>query len=230
MGYVWAIVPPLATVGVATLVFDKVAKLDTGPIPYPIFAFSALVPWTFFASSLQGGVPSIVQSQQMVSRIPFPRAVLPLSMVGLALVDLAIASLTFIVFVYATGNTLPLTALWFPALLIIEVVLAMGIVMLTSALNVFARDVRLMLPFLLQIWLFLTPVMYPLSSVPERLRSLYLLNPMTGIVESFREILISPGHAPEPDLLMPAVLGAVVGIVIGSWYFFATESRFADVI
>jgi lipopolysaccharide transport system permease protein len=230
MGFFWAVIPPLVTVAAATLVFRGVAKVDTGQIPYPIFAFSALVPWTFFASGLTGGVSSVVQAQQMVSRIPFPRAALPLSMVGLAFVDLFVSSVTFIAFSYATGNALPVTALWFPLLLAIEVVLTIGLTVLLSALNVFARDVKLMLPFLLQVWLLLTPVMYPLSEVPERFRDFYIANPMTGLVVSFRRILVSPGQAPDWGLLLPAILGATVATLLGLWYFATTESRFADVI
>jgi lipopolysaccharide transport system permease protein len=230
LGFVWAVIPPLVTVVAATLVFHGVVNVDTGKIPYPIFAFSALVPWTFFASSLNGGVASVVQSQQMVSRIPFPRAALPLSMVGLAFVDLTVASVTFIAFSYATGNPLPATAVWFPLLLAIDVVFTAGLTILLSAVNVFARDVKLMLPFLLQVWLLLTPVMYPLSSVPERLRPLYIANPMTGLVESFRRILVSPGEPPTIELLTPAIIGAMFAALLGVWYFAATESRFADVI
>jgi lipopolysaccharide transport system permease protein len=229
IGFVWAIVPPLATVFTATLVFDRVARVDTGDIPYPLFAFSALAPWTFFANGLIFGVPSIVISQQMVSRIPFPRAALPVSAVGTLLVDLAISSGTFVVFAYVTGAGLPITAIWYPALVTIEIVLVVGLVLLASALDVFIRDIRLAVPFLVQLWLFLTPVMYPLSSVPADLRPLYLLNPMTGLVVSFRNVLVE-GKPPAGDLLITSVIGALVALVVGSWYFLSTERRFADVI
>jgi lipopolysaccharide transport system permease protein len=229
IGFVWAIVPPLATVFTATLVFHRVARVDTGDIPYPLFAFSALAPWTFFANGLIFGVPSIVISQQMVSRIPFPRAALPVSAVGTLLVDLAISSGTFVVFAYVTGAGLPITAIWYPALVTIEIVLVVGLVLLASALDVFIRDIRLAVPFLVQLWLFLTPVMYPLSSVPADLRPLYLLNPMTGLVVSFRNVLVE-GKPPAGDLLITSVIGALVALVVGSWYFLSTERRFADVI
>jgi lipopolysaccharide transport system permease protein len=216
-------------VGAATLVFDRVANVDTGPTPYSLFAFAALTPWTFFASSLTFGVPSIVVNPQMVTRLAFPRAALPFSMIGLALFDLAIAGFTFVAFVYVMGSKLPLTALWFPVLLVIEIIFAAGVVLLGSALNVFARDVRLAVPLLTQLWLFLTPVLYPLDSVPESLRSWYFLNPMTGIVESFRRILIF-GHAPDLVVLLPSMVGAIVLFLFGWWYFASTERRFADVI
>lgn len=228
-GVAWAVLPPLVTVGAATVVFDRVAQVDTGTIPYPLFAFAALTPWTFFASSLTFAVPSVVQNQQMVTRLAFPRAVLPVSMIGLALVDLAIAAATFVIFVYVTGSSIPLTALWFPLLLLVEMILVSGVVLFGSALNVFARDVKLAVPLLAQLWLFLTPVLYPLSEVPEGLRPWYQLNPMTGVVESFRNILVV-GAAPEPSVLLPSAAGAVLLLVLGWWYFSATEHRFADVI
>jgi len=228
-GVAWAVLPPLVTVGAATVVFAGVAQVDTGTIPYPLFAFAALTPWTFFASSLTFGVPSVVQNHQMVTRLAFPRAALPVSMVGLALVDLAIAGATFVVFVYVTGSTIPLTALWFPVLLLVEMMLVVGIVLLGSALNVFARDVKLAVPLLSQLWLFLTPVLYPLSEVPAGLRPWYQLNPMTGVVESFRSILVV-GEAPQLAVLLPSAAGAMVLLLLGWWYFSAVEHRFADVI
>jgi lipopolysaccharide transport system permease protein len=227
-GVAWAILPPLVTVGAATVVFDRVVQVDTGPVPYPLFAFAALTPWMFFASSLTFGVPSVVQNHPMVVRLAFPRAAIPISMIGLALVDLAIAAVTFIIFVYVTGNTIPITALWFPALLLVEVVLVVGVVLFGSALNVFARDVKLAVPLLAQLWLFLTPVLYPLSEVGA-LRPWFLLNPMTGVVESFRSILVY-GDTPDPAVLLPAIAGAIAFFLLGWWYFSVTEHRFADVI
>ena len=229
VGILWAFVPPLVTLGAATLVFDRVLGVDTGTIPYTMFAFAALAPWTFLTNGLVFGIPSVTQAGGMVSRLAFPRAVLPLSMIGTALIDLAIAVLAFVAFAYAIGEGLPLTALWFPLLLVVEVILVAGVVFLGSALNVFARDVKLVVPLLAQLWLFLTPVMYPLSAVPESLRPWYLLNPMTGLVESFRSVLLL-GRAPDVGQLFPALVGAVAVFVLGAWYFAATEERFADAI
>jgi ABC-type polysaccharide/polyol phosphate export permease len=204
-------------------------RVDTGAIPYPIFTLGALAPWSLFAGSVSQGVTSIIQGQQMVTRFAFPRAVLPLSSIGLSLVDLAVSGAIFLLFIFFLGDGLPLTALWFPVLLVLELVLIVGLVLLGSSLNVFARDFRLAVPLVVQVWLLLTPVMYPLSSVPSGLRSWYMLNPMTGLVESFRRVLVY-GHAPEVAMLLPAAVGALVVFVMGTWYFSATESRFADVI
>lgn len=229
VGLAWAIVPSLALLAMATLVFDKVAEVDTGTTSYPIFALSALAPWTFFANSLGFGVPSVVAEKVIITRLAFPRAVLPLSMVGVALMDLVASGLVFVAFAYTVGDGLPLTALWFPVPVLILILLVGGIVMLLSAINVFARDVKMAVPLMVQLWLFLTPVMYPLSEVPERLHSLYMANPMTGLVITFRRILVY-GQPPDPGILLPAVVGALVALVVGIWYFGSTESRFADAI
>lgn len=229
VGVLWALVPPLAVLGVGVVVFKEVVEVDTGSVSYTVFALAALAPWTFLANSVILGVPTIAESPHIVARLVFPRAVLPLSMIGVSLLDLAVSIGIFTVFAYGLGYGLPMMALWFPVLLLIELVFVVGVVLLGSALNVFARDVRLAVPLLVQLWLFLTPVLYPLSSVPTTLREWYLLNPMTGLVESFRRILVY-GLPPDVGLLTPAILGAVTAFLVGSWYFGATESRFADVI
>jgi homopolymeric O-antigen transport system permease protein len=228
VGVAWALLPPLATLGAATLVFHRVIGVETGR-PYVLFALSALAPWTFFANSLILGVPSVINAHMMVTRLAFPRSILPLSTIGISLLDMAIASLTFVAFAYALGDGIPATAVWFPLLILIEIVLIVGIVFLASALNIFARDVGLAVPLMVQVWFFLTPVVYPLDRVPQALRGWYLANPMTGVVESFRRVLVY-GQAPELDLLLSAVLGAAIVLLLGAWYFRATENRFADVI
>lgn len=228
-GLLWAVVPPLATLGVAALVFHSVVHVDTGKTSYAVFAMAALTPWTFFANSLMFGVPSVVGNMHLVVRLPFPRAALPLSMIGASLIDLGISAAIFVVFAYTMGNGLGLAALWFPVLVLIELALVVGIVLLASALNVFARDVRLAIPVLVQLWLFLTPVMYSLATVPGRLRFWYVANPMTGVVESFRRILVTD-RSPDASVLVPAIVGAAVVLVAGTWYFSASERRFADVI
>lgn len=229
VGFAWALIPPLAILAAGILVFDKVIQVDTGDVPYAIFAMAALVPWTFFANSIQFGVPSVSEALVMITRLAFPRAALPLSMIGVSLLDLGIAVAIFLVFAFVLGDGLAVTAVWFPVLLLIEVMLVVGVVLLASAINVFARDVRLAVPLLLQLWLFLSPVMYPLESVPPDIRPWYLLNPMTGLVESYRAILIY-GQSPDIALLVPAIIGSVVFLLAGAWYFASTEARFADVI
>lgn len=228
-GFAWAILPPIASLVAATLVFHTVIGVDTGPVSYPLFALAGLVPWSFFASSVTAGVPSLVMQQTMVTRLAFPRAVIPISTIGTALIDLGITTMVFLVFALVTGAGLPWTALLAPPLLLIEIAFAVGIVLLGSALNVFARDIRLAIPLLVQLWLLLTPVMYPLSEVPPDLQPFYRANPMTGLIESFRAVLVY-GDLPQATVLLPSVVGAVAALAIGTWYFAATEKRFADVI
>jgi lipopolysaccharide transport system permease protein len=229
VGLAWALLPPLAALGVGAVVFDLVVGVDTGSTPYGVFAMAALVPWTFLAGSVTQGTPSIVGSLLMVTRMAFPRAVLPLSVIGLSLLDLGVAMAVFLGLAVTVGDGIPLTALWVPVLLAIELVLVVGLVLFGSALNVFARDIRIAVPLLIQFWLFLTPVMYPLDAVPPTLRGLYLANPMTGLVESFRQVLIA-GHAPDPVILLPTIVGAIGFFLLGWWYFSSTEPRFADAV
>ena len=230
VGFWWALLPPLATLGVGAVLFQQVARVDTGDAPYGVSTLAALIPWTFFANSVILGVPSIVGSVSMITRLSFPRAVLPVSMVGLSLVDLVITSGAFLAFALIQGTGVPLTALWAPVLLLLEIPLVLGMVLLGSALNVFARDIRLAVPLLVQFWLFLTPVMYALpSEASPQIRSFYLLNPMTGLVESFRRVLVY-GQPPSAELLVPAMIGAAAALLIGVWYFGSTEPRFADVV
>jgi len=231
VGIAWAILPPLASLAVATLVFHGVIGVDSPRkgVSYALATLAALTPWTFFAQSLTSGIPSIVASLPMVTRLSFPRAVIPLSMIGTSLIDLGLSVVTFIVFAIVIGHGVPITILWLPVLLVVEIVLIVGLVLLGSAVNVFARDIRLAVPLLTQLWLFITPVMYSLDSVPGKLRSLYLLNPMTGLVEVFREVLAF-GDAPSIGMLAPSIIGAAALVLVGAWYFTATEERFADAI
>jgi len=228
-GIAWAVVPPIVGLLGATLVFHEVIGVDTGDVPYPLFALAGLAPWAFFGSSLSAGIPSVATQQSMVTRLAFPRSAIPISIVGTGLLDLAITSTLFVGYALVTGAGLPLTATLAPLLLVVEVIFVLGVVLLGSALNVFARDIRLAVPLVVQLWLLVTPVMYPLDTVPEHLRGFYLANPMTGLIESFRRVLIE-GQVPEAAILAPALIGAFVTLALGTWYFAATESRFADVI
>lgn len=227
-GFLWSIVPPLATVAMATLVFHTVAGVETGKVPYPVFAMVGLAPWTFFSNCLSAGVPSVVQQSQMITRLAFPRAVVPFSMIGVSLVDLVVGIVILFGFLFISGFPISATIAWFPLLVLIEIALVSGVVLLTSAINVFMRDLKLGLPLFTQLWLFLTPVMYPLSEVGD-LRSWYLLNPMTGLMESFRAVVLYDS-APDAALLAPSMIGAVVLIALGIWYFSSVESRFADAL
>lgn len=229
-GYLWAIVPPLGILAAGALVFGRVAGVDSGDAPYSVVTMAAIVPWNIFASSVSTGVPVVYASSQLVTRLSFPRAALPLSVITSSLVSLGVTMAIFLVVAFVFGDGLPWTAVWFPAILALELMFVAGVVLLGSALDVFARDVRLAVPIVVQLWLLVTPVMYDFEhGVPEELKSWYLLNPMTGFVESSRQVLVT-GRSPELELLLPAIIGAAVLFVVGTWYFGATESRFADVV
>jgi lipopolysaccharide transport system permease protein len=228
VGFAWALLPALATLGVGAILFRGVLEVGTGGVNYSVFAMSALIPWTFLANSLPQGVASVAQNISIVTRLAFPRAVLPLSIVGLSLLDLLVAAVAFVVIALVTGSGLPSTAAWAPLLLLLEIPLIVGVVLLGSALNVFARDIKLAVPIVVQLWLFLTPVMYGLPVEPG-LRGFYLANPMTGLVVSFRRVLVF-GRPPDMDLLLPTIIGAASFFIVGWWYFRSTEPRFADVI
>lgn len=229
VGLVWAIVPPLGILAAGTVIFRGIAEVETQGAPYQLVTMAAMIPWMFFINSFSFGVTSVVQASQMVTRLSFPRGVLPVAAVGTALVDLAISTGIFILLAIFLGHSFPASAVWFVPLLILEVPLIAGITLFGSAVNVFARDMRLAVPLVAQFWLLFTPVMYPLSEV-EGLRGLFLVvNPMTGLVESFKNALVF-GSGPTLELMLPTLIGATVLFVVGLWYFSATESRFADVI
>jgi lipopolysaccharide transport system permease protein len=228
-GYFWAMAPPLGMLAVGALVFGRVAGVDSGSEPYSVVTMAALVPWNIFANSVSTGVPVVYASSNLVTRMSFPRAALPLASIATSMVSLALTMAIFLVIAFAFGNGLPWTSVWFPLILALELVFVAGVVLLGSALDVFARDVRLAIPIAVQLWLLVTPVMYPLRAVPQEIKSWYLLNPMTGFVETFRRILVS-GQNPDLEHLLPAIAGAVVLFVVGAWYFSATENRFADVV
>lgn len=228
-GVFWAILPPLGILGVGSLVFNGVAGVGGDRGSYALVTMAALVPWHFFSTSLSSGVPIVYSSSAMVSRLAFPRAVLPLSAVTTSSVTLGISTVMFVFLAYTVGDGLPATAAWFPILLMIEILFIVGVVLLGSAVDVFARDVRLAVPLAVQLWLLITPVMYPLNSVPANMRTWYLANPMTGLVESFRRTLVYGQH-PDWGLLLPTTIGAALLLIVGFWYFAATEPRFADVI
>lgn len=229
VGITWAILPPIATLVAGGLVFKGIAGVDTGNKDYSVVTMAALVPWTFFATSLTTGIPSIVSNSTTLTRIPFPRAALPLGTIGISMIDFVISGAIFVFIAYYFGDGLPLTALLFPALFVVELVLILGVVLVGSAMNVFARDIKLAVPLGTQLWMLITPVLYPLSEVPEGLKSFVLANPMTGLVESFRDVLVN-GTLPDPGVLWPTLIGAIGLLAIGSWYFSSVETRFADVV
>ncbi len=229
LGVVWAILQPIAMAIVFTLVFSRLARLPSDGIPYPIFVYSALVPWTFFATSIGQGIPSVVGQMNLVTKSKFPHEIIPLGSITAAFVDYLCAFAIFIVMMLFYRVPISAEMLWWPLILTIQTVLIVGVVLLGATLNVFFRDIRFAIPLGLQIWMYATPIIYPLSMVPERWRLVYGLNPMVGIIESYRNIFIR-GLPPTWDLLAVGAVTAFVLFLSGYALFKRLEPAFADII
>jgi lipopolysaccharide transport system permease protein len=229
LGAAWAVIQPLALTLIFTLVFSRLIQVDTGGVPYPVFAYSALVPWTFFATSLAFAIPSLVNNLNLVGKIYFPREILPLANIGAALLDFGIAGLVFVGMMLIYQIPLTLNVLWVIPLLVIQIVLTVGVTLIGAALIVFFRDVRFIIPLLTQIWMYASPVIYPSTLVPEQWQTLYFLNPMAGIIAGYRSALVL-GETPNLPALLLATLVSVVLLLIGYVTFKRTEPLFADLI
>jgi lipopolysaccharide transport system permease protein len=230
IGAAWAIVQPFMTMVVFTVFFGRLAKMPSDGIPYPLFAFAALVPWTFFANGLTQGAMSLVASGHLITKVYFPRLLVPTARVLGGMLDLLLA-FSVLLGMMAWYGIFPRPAglLWLPALVVLALITAVGISLWLSALNVRYRDIQHVVPFLVQLWLFATPIAYPSSLLAEHWRPLYAINPMVGVVEGFRWALLGSGPAPGP-LLISSTLAALVMLVTGTFFFRRIERTFADVI
>jgi lipopolysaccharide transport system permease protein len=229
LGAVWAVIVPFVTMVVFTLIFDRLARIPSDGLPYPIFAFAALVPWTFFATGIGQAANSLVGSQNLIKKVYFPRLVIPTSAVLTGVVDLTIAGAVLLGMMLFFGIVPTASVVWLLPLLLLAFITSLGVGLWLSALNVRYRDVRHIVPFLLQIWLFATPVAYPSSLIAEPWRTLYALNPMVGVVEGFRWALLGAGSAPGLLVGVSATM-AVVVLLSGAYYFRHVEGTFADVV
>jgi lipopolysaccharide transport system permease protein len=229
LGAAWALLQPLLTMAVFSVVFGRLARLGSDGLPYPVFALAALVPWTYFANALTQAGNSLVDQQQLLTKVYFPRLLLPLAAVIAGLVDLAISFVLLLIVVLAYGIPLSARLIAAPAFALLAAVSALGVGVWLAALNVRYRDVRHAIPFLVQIWLFVTPVAYSSGLVPARWRPLYALNPMVGVVDGFRW-MVAPG-APVAELGLVVSLGALMLLLTAGLYFFKRMERsFADVV
>ena len=233
LGVLWVILQPLVSMAIFTVLFGILLKVPSGDVPYPLFAFAGLLPWNYFSQALNRSSTSVVNSAHLITKIYFPRLVIPLSGVLSSLVDFAIAFgvLVALMLVYRIVPTARILIL--PALILLAMVTALGFGLWLSALNVKYRDVNYLLPFLIQIWMYMTPVVYGSNLIPERFRFLLSLNPMTGVVEGFRWALLGP--AAVGDYLSGTLLGVSVGIALvvvvsGAFFFRTTERSFADIV
>ena len=227
IGVAWVVIQPLLTMGVFTLFFGRLAKLPSDGLPYPVFYFSALVPWSYFATALQNCTNVVVDNQRVITKVYFPRLVLPISPVLSGLVDFSIAFTVMLIVVFSYGIRPGLNIVWLPAFLFLALLTALGVGLWTAALNALYRDVRYVVPFLMQFWMFASPVVYPSSLIPHRFRWLYGLNPMTGVIDGFRWALT--GHSQPPGAQLGASVFAVLVILAGGLLFFQQmEGAIAD--
>jgi lipopolysaccharide transport system permease protein len=229
LGAAWAIIQPFFTMVVFSLFFGKLAKIPSDGIPYPIFAYSALVPWTFFASGLNNSSNSLVGSANLIRKVYFPRLVVPISSIISSAVDFVLAFTVLLGMMMFYGIFPTANIVWLPFLLLLAFITALGVGLWMSALNVQYRDVRYTLPFLTQFWLFASPIAYPSSLLSEPWRTLYGINPMVGVVEGFRWALLGTDTAPGPIVIVSSVV-ALMLLIGGVFYFRRMEKTFADVV
>jgi lipopolysaccharide transport system permease protein len=229
VGAAWAVIQPFLTMLVFSLFFGKLAHIPSAGLPYPIFYYSALLPWMYFAASLQNATNTIVENQRMITKVYFPRLVLPLSATLSGLVDFGVSFLMFLAMMVYYGIRPTRAIFCFPLFLLLALMTALGAGLWLSALNAIYRDVRYVLPFLVQFWMFASPVAYPSSLVPIRWRWVYGLNPMAGVIEGFRWSLT--GHGDPPGLMLFASFLVVLAILAGGLAFFQRmEATIADVV
>jgi lipopolysaccharide transport system permease protein len=227
LGAAWAIIQPVFTMIVFAVFFGHLAKMPSDGVPYPIFAFAALVPWTFLANALTQGSNSLVGSANLIKKVYFPRLVVPLASVLSGIVDFALAFGVLLVLMVGYNMGFSLRLVWIPLFVLLTITTALGVSLWLSALNVEYRDVRYTVPFLTQFWLFATPVAYPSSLLSEPWRTVYGLNPMVGVVEGFRWALLNSGSAPG-SMMAVSGLASVVLLAGGAYYFRRLERTFAD--
>lgn len=229
LGAAWAIIQPFFTMVVFSLFFGRLAKIPSDGIPYPLFAFAALVPWTFFANGLSQSSNSLVGSANLITKVYFPRLIIPVSSILSGFIDFAIAFAVFILMALYYGIFPTISIILLPFLLLLGFTTALGVGLWLSALNVKFRDVRYMIPFLTQFWLFATPIAYPSSLLSEPWRTIYGINPMVGVVEGFRWAILGTDTAPGPMIFVSALVSLAL-LISGVFYFKRAEKSFADII
>ncbi len=229
LGVTWAVLQPFLTMVVFTIIFSKLAKVPSDGLPYPIFAFAGLLPWQLFANALTKSSNSLVNNTNLITKSYFPRLILPLSSVVVGLVDFFLAFLVLIGMMFYYGITPTYGVLMLPLFIILAIAISLSVSIWLSALNVQYRDVRNTIPFLMQFWLFMTPIAYPSSLVPEKWRFIYGLNPMAGVVEGFRWGLLGKTNETGPMIIVSVII-VILLLVGGLIYFRRMERTFADII
>jgi lipopolysaccharide transport system permease protein len=229
LGIAWAVLQPLLTMAVFSLFFGRLARVPSDGVPYPLFAYCALVPWGFFANGLNMGSNSLVESANLIRKVYLPRLALPVATVLSGGVDFAVSFLLLLGMMWFYGVAPQATVMYLPLFLLLALVTSLGVSLWLSALNVQYRDVRYTIPFLIQIWMFATPIAYPSSLVPGKWRVLYGLNPMVGVIEGFRWALLGTATRPGAIVLVSCAASLLI-LVTGMMYFRHAEKTFADVV
>lgn len=229
LGLAWAILQPLSLMLIYTVIFSVIARVPSEGVPYAVFAYAALLPWTFFSSALTNATTGLVSHTQLVTKVYFAREILPLTYVSAALFDFAIASTFLIALFFYYGVSLTIYALYAVPIMILITMFATACGLFLSAMQVKFRDIGVAMPLLLQLWMFSTPVVYPLSAVPARFQSLYALNPMVGLIENFRRVMLQ-GVEPDFYSLAIAAVAAAILLPLAYLYFKHVEATMADII
>lgn len=229
LGGLWAIIQPFFLMVVFTLFFGRLAKVPSDGIPYPIFNFSAMVAWTYFANAVRGSGNSLIINTNLISKVYFPRLIIPLTPVLTGLLDFSIAFVVLIIMMFYFHIYPNIMIIYLPLLVILMMLTANGVGMFLAALNVKYRDIGSTIPFLVQLWMFASPVVYPASMLPEKYRLVYALNPMVGVIEGFRSALLGTIAFPKQSLLV-STLVSIILFITGMFYFKQTERYFADII
>jgi lipopolysaccharide transport system permease protein len=229
LGGLWAIIQPAATVAIFTIIFTLFIPIDTGDTPYILFSYTAMVPWLLFSSSVTDMVDSLVINMHLVTKIYFPREIFVIAALLARVLDFAIAfGILVLLILFNRVSMNPWGWLFLPALVVIQLSLSLGLGLFGAALNVFFRDIKHVITLVLQLWFYATPIIYPSTLVPTRFHTIYFLNPMAGVIESYRSILLD-GALPTSNLLLSAVVSMLI-LVFGYWFFRRVKHLFADVI
>lgn len=229
LGAAWAIIQPFFSMVVFSLFFGKLAKVPSDGIPYPIFSFAALVPWTFFSNALSQSSYSLVQNSNLIRKVYFPRLAIPIASVVSGVVDFLLAFGVLLAMMVCYGIYPTWNLVWLPFLLVMALLTSLGVGLWLSTLNVQYRDVRFAVPFLIQFWMFSTPIVYPSSLLGAKWQLVYALNPMVGVVEGFRWALLGTDTAPGPMIAVSSIVTLAI-LLCGALYFRRMEQSFADVV
>jgi lipopolysaccharide transport system permease protein len=229
LGAAWAIIQPFFTMVIFSIFFGRLAGIPSDGVPYPIFSFAALVPWTFFANSLNQSSNSLVSSANLIQKVYFPRLAIPIASVFSGMVDFVLAFIVLLGMMLYYGMLPTINVVWLPAFCLLAFVTSLGVGLWLSAMNVRFRDIRYIVPFVTQFWMFATPIAYPSSLLSEPWRTLYGLNPMVGVIEGFRWGLLGTDTAPGGIIIISSLMAMAI-LVSGAFYFRRAEKSFADIV